>query len=601
MSNYFQNQLVRFSYQLILIFLLRRSLFETCAVFLYNSRQQRRVFTNMPHTALYRKIRPKTFRDVVGQQHIIRALCNQVTAGQVSHAYLFCGTRGTGKTSIARILARAVNCEDPQDGNPCNTCESCQGIFAERNLNVVEIDAASNNGVENIRDLREEVRYQPTQGRYKVYIIDEVHMLSTSAFNALLKTLEEPPAYVIFILATTDSQKLPATILSRCQRYDFRRIAVSEIISTLKKYLEAENLEYEDKALDYIAYHSDGAMRDALSLLDQSLSLGDSRLTYNQVLDMLGAVDRSRLFEFTDALNAADSMAAMAVIDTAMDGGRDASQFTADLVRHFRDVLVAGLVSDPNAIDFSAEIATQLKEQGRRVSPQNLMEYIHTFSETLREMRFAPHARTALEVCALRVCVPRVETPVSYAQPVSTAVPVAVEKPAEAEKPISKLISDITPGTLDNIVASWAALCTNFPNPMRSMCAQCGLENNDGKLELVMASATMRDILKPKETIIREAIADKFKLSTPPNLAFIVREGYNKPVTLPEKITEVKIEPEPEFVQPSIPTDWVQEPEPEIMQSIPSDWAQATEPTENAEQPDDWGAVGIEMITDESW
>ena len=561
----------------------------------------------MPHTALYRKIRPKTFRDVVGQQHIIRALCNQVNTGQVSHAYLFCGTRGTGKTSIARILARAVNCENPQEGNPCNACESCQGIFAERNLNVVEIDAASNNGVENIRDLREEVKYQPTQGRYKVYIIDEVHMLSTSAFNALLKTLEEPPAYVIFILATTDSQKLPATILSRCQRYDFRRIAVNDIISTLKNYLQAENVEFEDKALDYIAYHSDGAMRDALSLLDQSLSLSDQKLTYGQVLDMLGAVDRSRLFEFTYALNACDSMAVMAVIDRAMDGGRDASQFAADLIRHFRDVLVAGLVSDPNAIDFSAEIAAELKEQGRRVSPQNLMEYIHVFSETLREMRFAPHARTALEVCALRVCVPRaqIEMPVTYAQPAPAAVP--VEKPAETEKPAPKLTSDITPGTLDNIAASWDALCTNFANPMRSMCAQCGLEHNDGKLELIMSSTSIRDILKPKETLIREAITDKFKLSTPPNLAFIVREGYNKVTTA--KTPEIKIEqrepePEPTLIQPSIPDDWVVMPAPEpvdaMQQSIPDDWAEVAE-TPAEEPADDWGSVGMEMVSDQEW
>ena len=566
----------------------------------------------MPHTALYRKIRPKTFSDVVGQQHIIRALCNQVTAGQVSHAYLFCGTRGTGKTSIARILARAVNCEAPQEGNPCNICESCLGIFSERNLNVVEIDAASNNGVENIRDLREEVRYQPTQGRYKVYIIDEVHMLSASAFNALLKTLEEPPPYVIFILATTDQQKLPATILSRCQRYDFRRISVSDIVSTLKKYLEAENIVFEDKALDYIAYHSDGAMRDALSLLDQSLSLGGGKLTYGQVLDMLGAVDRSRLFEFTDALNACDSMAVMGVIDRAMADGRDASQFTADLIRHFRDVLVAGLVNDPNAVDFSAEIAAQLKQQGSRVSSQNLMEYIHAFSETLREMRFAPHARTALEVCALRVCVPRADTPVTYVQPAPVTVEMSSEKPPESPTEISvekpappKLIGDITPRTLDNIAASWDALCTNFPNPMRSMCAQCGLENNDGKLELVMGSSTIRNILKPKETIIREAIADKFKLSTPPNLAFIVREGYNKTASVSAAIAEIKIEarePEPELMQPSIPEDWAAIAD-EPQQTIPSDWAgTASIPEPPPEEPhDNWDAVGIEMISDEKW
>ena len=565
----------------------------------------------MPHTALYRKKRPRTFIDVVGQKHIVRALSNQITAGKISHAYLFCGTRGTGKTTIARLMARAINCENPQEGNPCNICDSCTGILAERNLNVVEIDAASNNGVENIRDLREEVKYQPTQGQYKVYIIDEVHMLSTSAFNALLKTLEEPPAHVVFILATTDSQKLPATILSRCQRYDFRRISVTDMIDTMKKYLQEEGAEFEESALDYIAYHSDGAMRDALSLLDQSLSLGDAKLTYSQVLDMLGAVDRARLFDFTYALAACDSGAVMNVIDQAMDGGRDASQFVADLIRHFRDVLVAGLVSDPNAVDFSAEIAEKLREQGKHVPSQKLMEYIHTFSETLREMRFAPHARTALEVCALRICMPKAE--VAY---------VPMEKPAEIPvvKPIAKpptppkMLGDVTPDILDKIAAGWDAMCNSFPNPMRSQCAQCGMENNDGVLEIIISNEATRNILKPKEASIREAIAEKFGLSTPPNLAFVVREGYNKPKVQQPEVRN-RFEPRPEPEQQTIPADWAtptteSEPEAEIIPEVPDDWASINEPvtasTEDnwdsiteaePDNSDDWGSIG-EAISD---
>jgi len=564
----------------------------------------------MPHTALYRKKRPRTFKDVVGQKHIVRALCNQVTTGKMSHAYLFCGTRGTGKTTIARLLARAINCENPQEGSPCNICDSCMGILAERNLNVVEIDAASNNGVENIRDLREEVKYQPTQGQYKVYIIDEVHMLSTSAFNALLKTLEEPPAHVVFILATTDSQKLPATILSRCQRYDFRRISATDMIDTMKKYLQEEGVTFEESALDYIAYHSDGAMRDALSLLDQSLSLGDSKLTYDQVLDMLGAVDRTRLFDFTYALAACDSGAVMNVIDQAMDGGRDAGQFVADLIRHFRDVLVAGLVNDPNAVDFSAEIAEKLREQSKHVPSQKLMEYIHTFSETLREMRFAPHARTALEVCALRICVPKAEA--AYA-PIEKPAEIPVAKQAiSSPAPPPKMLNEVTPDILDKIAAGWDAMCNNFPNPMRSQCAQCGMENNDGKLEIIISNEATRNILKPKETSIREAIAEKFGLSTPPNLAFVVREGYNKPKVQQPEVRN-RFEPRPEPEQQTIPADWMTQPaesapeeisvppEAEAIPEVPDEWASNDEPV-MVPPEDNWDSIAeTEPDDGDSW
>ncbi|MCL2224760.1 MAG: DNA polymerase III subunit gamma/tau, partial [Defluviitaleaceae bacterium] len=357
----------------------------------------------MPYTALYRKKRPRTFKEIVGQPHIKRALINQLAAGQVSHAYLFCGTRGTGKTSAAKIFARAVNCLAPQEGEPCNECELCVNILAERCLDVAEIDAASNNGVENIRDLRDEVKYLPNMGRYKVYIVDEVHMLSTSAFNALLKTLEEPPAHVIFILATTDPQKIPATILSRCQRYDFRRISAEQMVGALRGYLQSEGVAFEDDALDYIAYHSDGAMRDALSLLDQCISTEDA-LTVEKVRDLLGAVDKARLFEFTDALAAQNTAQIIEIISTAMNDGRDVGQFAADLVRHFRDVLVAGLTDGG---EFSAQAAAKFKEQAARIPQELLMRYIVAFSEVQREMRFAPHKRTAFEVCALNICMPQ--------------------------------------------------------------------------------------------------------------------------------------------------------------------------------------------------
>ena len=246
----------------------------------------------MSYTALYRKFRPDNFSDVKGQEHIVTTLINQIKANRIGHAYLFCGTRGTGKTTVAKILAKAVNCEHPIDGNPCNECETCRAIQAGTSMNVIEIDAASNNGVDNIREIREEVAYRPTQGRYKVYIIDEVHMLSTGAFNALLKTLEEPPSYVIFILATTEAHKIPITILSRCQRYDFHRISIETITERLWELMEKEQVQVQEKALRYVAKAADGSMRDALSLLDQCIAfyLGQE-LTYDKVLDVLGAVD----------------------------------------------------------------------------------------------------------------------------------------------------------------------------------------------------------------------------------------------------------------------------------------------------------------------
>ena len=262
----------------------------------------------MSYVALYRKFRPQNFEDVKGQEHIVTTLKNQIKADRIGHAYLFCGTRGTGKTTIAKILAKAVNCEHPVDGSPCNECETCKAISAGTSMNVIEIDAASNNGVDNIREIREEVAYRPAEGRYKVYIIDEVHMLSTGAFNALLKTLEEPPSYVIFILATTEAHKIPITILSRCQRYDFRRITVDTISERLSELMEKEGTEVEEKAIRYIAKAADGSMRDALSLLDQCIAfyLGE-KLTYEKALDVLGAVDMEVFSELLRKVLAQDT------------------------------------------------------------------------------------------------------------------------------------------------------------------------------------------------------------------------------------------------------------------------------------------------------
>ena len=285
----------------------------------------------MSYTALYRKFRPQEFEDVKGQDHIVTTLKHQIKADRIGHAYLFCGTRGTGKTTIAKIFAKAVNCEHPVDGSPCGECPTCKAIAAGSSMNVIEIDAASNNGVDNIREIREEVAYSPTSGRYKVYIIDEVHMLSIGAFNALLKTLEEPPSYVIFILATTEAHKIPITILSRCQRYDFKRIARTTIVDRLQELMDEEQVEVEEKALRYIAKKGDGSMRDALSLLDQCIAfyLGE-KLTYEHVLDVLGAVDTDEFSKLLREILDGDVTQVILHLENMIMQGRDLSQLVTD-------------------------------------------------------------------------------------------------------------------------------------------------------------------------------------------------------------------------------------------------------------------------------
>ena len=281
----------------------------------------------MSYMALYRKFRPGEFEDVKGQDAIVKTLKNQISAGRIGHAYLFCGTRGTGKTTVAKIFAKAVNCEHPTDGSPCGECAMCRAIAAGNSMNVIEIDAASNNGVDNIREIREEVAYRPTEGRYKVYIIDEVHMLSIGAFNALLKTLEEPPEYVIFILATTEANKIPVTILSRCQRYDFKRISIDTIAARLRELIDKEGWDVEEKAVRYIAKAADGSMRDGLSLLDQCAAfyIGE-RLTYDHVLEILGAVDTDVFSRLLREILAMDVSQVIETVDCLVMDGRELTE-----------------------------------------------------------------------------------------------------------------------------------------------------------------------------------------------------------------------------------------------------------------------------------
>ena len=366
----------------------------------------------MGYTALYRKFRPDSFASVKGQDHIVKTLKNQIMADRIGHAYLFCGTRGTGKTTVAKILAKAVNCEHPVDGNPCGECETCKAIAAGTSMNVIEIDAASNNGVDNIREIREEVAYSPTTGKYKVYIIDEVHMLSIGAFNALLKTLEEPPSYVIFILATTEAHKIPITILSRCQRYDFKRISINTISSRLMELMEKENVEVEERAIRYIAKKADGSMRDALSLLDQCIAfyLGQ-KLTYDHVLDVLGAVDTEVFSRFLREILKNDVAQVMKHLEELVMQGRELGQFVSDFTWYLRNLLLLKSSEElEEVLDVSSDNLVLLKEEAGMVREDTLIRFIRVFSELSVQMKFSGSKRVLLEVALIKLCRPQMET-----------------------------------------------------------------------------------------------------------------------------------------------------------------------------------------------
>lgn len=365
----------------------------------------------MSYTALYRKFRPDNFADVKGQDHIVTTLTNQINANRIGHAYLFCGTRGTGKTTVAKILAKAVNCEHPVNGSPCNECEMCKAIQAGTSMNVIEIDAASNNGVDNIREIREEVTYRPTEGKYKVYIIDEVHMLSTGAFNALLKTLEEPPSYVIFILATTEANKIPVTILSRCQRYDFRRITIDTIAARLSELMEKEGVDVEEKAIRYVAKAGDGSMRDALSLLDQCIAfyLGQ-KLTYDKVLEVLGTVDTEIFSQMLRTILAGDVTGSIRTLETLLNRGKELGQFVTDFTWYLRNLLLVKSADETEELlDVSTENLKLLKEESTMVDDETLIHYIRVLSELSGQLRYAAQKRVLVEVALVKLCKPQME------------------------------------------------------------------------------------------------------------------------------------------------------------------------------------------------
>lgn len=352
----------------------------------------------MSHQALYRKFRSKTFDEVIGQQHVVNTLKNQILSNNIAHAYLFCGIRGTGKTSTAKILARAVNCTNNVDGNPCNECEICKSILEETNMDVIEMDAASNNGVEDIRELRDKVKFMPVKSKYKVYIIDEVHMLSKGAFNALLKTLEEPPAHLIFILATTEPQKIPATILSRCQRFDLRRITVDDIVKNMRSICNEVGVEADDRALKLIACNSDGAMRDALSILDRCMTFNSEKIEYDDVNELLGIVSFDSIIKVCDYIIKKDIKSSMTLINDILNQGKDLQFFIEEIITYFRNLLLLKTTNlTENLIRITEDNIESLKKHIDKLSVDEIVLIIGKLSDTLLECKRAMNPRILFE------------------------------------------------------------------------------------------------------------------------------------------------------------------------------------------------------------
>lgn len=467
----------------------------------------------MSYTALYRKFRPDNFKDVKGQDHIVTTLKNQIQADRIGHAYLFCGTRGTGKTSIAKLFAKTVNCENPIDGSPCGECSSCKAIAAGASMNVIEIDAASNNGVDNIREIVDEVSYSPAEGKYKVYIIDEVHMLSIGAFNALLKTLEEPPSYVIFILATTEVHKIPITILSRCQRYDFKRISIETITERMQELMEAEGVQVEEKALRYVAKTADGSMRDALSLLDQCIAFHFGKeLTYDKVLDVLGAVDTevfSRLYRQVLKHNV---LGCINLLEEIIMQGRELTQFVSDFSWYLRNLLLVKTSDNmEDVIDASSENLNRLKEEAKETDMETIIRYIRVFSELSSKMKYATQKRILLEVALIKLCKPAMETSQDalldriraveekIENGLVTTVVQSTENTASAglQNQPKPEVPKAIPEDVKQVVQKWQGIVGNAQMPLKLYLKNARLSlGGDNKLMMVVEDGVPYDYLK---------------------------------------------------------------------------------------------------------
>ena len=417
----------------------------------------------MAYVALYRRWRPESFADLVGQEHISRTLSRAVTSGQISHAYLFTGPRGTGKTSTAKILARALNCAEGPTLTPCGVCDSCRSISDGSSMDVFEIDAASNRGIDEIRDLRESVKFAPTEGHYKIYIIDEVHMLTTEAFNALLKTLEEPPERVIFILATTEPHKVPATIQSRCQRYDFHRITVTEIRDRLIYVCKESDIAAEEDALGIIAAQADGGMRDALSILDQCMALAEGTLTAERVQEALGLVGRAWIRRMAGEIAARDAAALIAQLSELLQSGRELKQVLAELAQYFRRLMIAGVGGAVSAAELCAGDAEELRLDAAQFTQEEIMAILRRLNETMQELRTSPQPRIAVETLLIGLCHTEGTAPSgeSTAPPTGGADAARIARlEAQVEELAARLAAGGTP-----VSASASATASAAPSP----------------------------------------------------------------------------------------------------------------------------------------
>lgn len=489
----------------------------------------------MSYMALYRKFRPDSFADVKGQEHIVTTLQNQIRANRIGHAYLFTGTRGTGKTTVAKILAKTVNCENPTEDGPCGECRICKAIAAGSSMNVIEIDAASNNGVDNIREIVEEVSYSPAEGKYKVYIIDEVHMLSIGAFNALLKTLEEPPSYVIFILATTEVHKLPITILSRCQRYDFRRISIDTITDRMRELTDAEGVEVEEKALRYVAKMADGSMRDALSLLDQCIAFHMGKeLTYDKVLDVLGAVDTEVFSRLLRHVLEREVTGCVKLLEEIVMQGRELTQFVTDFTWYLRNLmLVQSSDHLEDVIDMSSDNLARLKEEAQMIETDRIVRYIRIFSELSGQIRYATQKRILVEIALIKLCKPDMETTqdalIDRIRQVEDKLEngVVVQEGAlgamqgatssaggaAAMRGQRPQLPKAIPDDIKAIVAKWSSIVGNADNPMRMYLKGARLSlGGDNCLQVVLEDGPATDYFNrhPEHTEQLEMILADF-------------------------------------------------------------------------------------------
>ncbi|MBR4760215.1 MAG: DNA polymerase III subunit gamma/tau [Lachnospiraceae bacterium] len=490
----------------------------------------------MSYQALYRKFRPGTFDEVKGQDAIVETLRNQLRNQRVGHAYLFCGTRGTGKTTIAKIMAKAVNCENPQDGDPCGECRMCKAIAAGASMNVIEMDAASHRGVEDIRQIVEEISYTPAEGNYRVYIIDEVHMLTNEAFNALLKTLEEPPAYVIFILATTEANKIPITVLSRCQRYDFKRIYIDTITDRLKDLMEREGIEAEEKALRYVARMGDGSMRDALSLLEQCIAFNFGQtLTYDATLEVLGAVDQAIFGRMLRCFVEKDVAGALMVLHEVVMQGRELTQFVADLIMHFRSLLLLRCSDDiEDVLDVSSENLAAMKEEAQLIDEADLMRNIRIFSELQGQIRYATMKRVLIEVAIIKVCRPQMETKGDSLLPRIRALEEKLESgqfvaaamaagsvqggaavangaavnpagmTAEEKEKADQELAKALPEDIKKVVARWGEIRSRAQLPLKSYLQHVTLSVEEDKLMIVVPDGEISDYFTSQDDRERE-------------------------------------------------------------------------------------------------